>query len=194
MHRTLPGVRLSGCWSHARRKYTDIIKISPSALQKNGNTPAHAGRNFCNKLFDIERDLKDATPRRTLCCTPTAKQQVPWASIVHGWTTWYLRRPGRASSKRRSDTLRNQWEDLIRFLDDGRLEIDNNRAERGDKALCHREKELAVRQYSQRGKGQRDSLQHCGKQQRKMNSIHSCALLHLFEVLPNIDLNKQSGH
>ena len=132
-YRTLPGVRLSGCWSHARRKYTDIIKILPSALQKNGNTPAHVGRNFCNKLFDIERDLKDATPEERYVA-----RQLRSSKVLGEYRAWLdnmvleTTREGKLKEAIRYSI--NQWEDLIRFLDDGRLEIDNNRAERAIKS------------------------------------------------------------
>ncbi len=55
------GVTLVGCWAHARRKYDEALKASP---ETKGQSDTAAGQRlaYCNALFAIERDLKDATP------------------------------------------------------------------------------------------------------------------------------------
>ncbi len=44
--------------------------------------------------------------------------------------------------------LLEQWPYLTRYLEDSRLELSNNRAERSIKPLCDGQKELAVCQYA----------------------------------------------
>jgi len=58
----LPGVRLVGCWSHARRKFVEAIHVLPAPNRKQGGTTAHKGLEYCDKLFQIERDLHEVTP------------------------------------------------------------------------------------------------------------------------------------
>mgnify|MGYP000016558627 CR=1 FL=1 len=55
--------------------------------------------------------------------------------------------------------LREQWPYLVRYLEDGRLELSNNRAERSIKPLCDGQEELAILQYPGRGPVQRCDLQ-----------------------------------
>jgi len=54
----LTGVTLVGCWAHARRKFTEALKALPTA-QKDKPVAAKVGLNYCNRLFAIERQLKD---------------------------------------------------------------------------------------------------------------------------------------
>src|SRR5690554_2833858 len=55
-------VTLVGCWAHARRGFTDALKSLPA----NSPKPATAteGLQFCNKLFAIERELKELEPQK----------------------------------------------------------------------------------------------------------------------------------
>lgn len=55
------GVTLVGCWAHARRKFNEALKALPDGKQKAVVT-AREGLDFCNRLFAIERDIKDASP------------------------------------------------------------------------------------------------------------------------------------
>ncbi|MGI9863086.1 IS66 family transposase, partial [Moorella naiadis] len=57
----LPDVTLVGCWAHARRKFDEALKALPEAKQSKA-VAAREGLEFCNQLFAIERDLKDAPP------------------------------------------------------------------------------------------------------------------------------------
>ncbi|WP_206920689.1 IS66 family transposase, partial [Alicyclobacillus suci] len=56
-------VTLSGCWSHARRKFDEAIKALP-ASKRNTPVAAREGLEYCNRLFKIERGLKDMTPEK----------------------------------------------------------------------------------------------------------------------------------
>ncbi|GAC43580.1 transposase and inactivated derivative [Paenibacillus popilliae ATCC 14706] len=60
-HHKVKDVTLVGCWAHARRKYDEALKAAPVA-KGNPNTVAAQGLAYCNQLFAIERELKEATP------------------------------------------------------------------------------------------------------------------------------------
>jgi hypothetical protein len=59
------GVTLVGCWAHARRKFDEALKALPDDKQKAAVT-AREGLELCNRLFAIERDIKDATAEERL--------------------------------------------------------------------------------------------------------------------------------
>jgi hypothetical protein len=50
------GVERLGCWAHARRKFVEAQKVQPKG--KTGR--ADIALNLINKLYGVERDLKDA--------------------------------------------------------------------------------------------------------------------------------------
>jgi transposase len=191
VYKKLPGVMPSGCWAHARRKYADIIKILPPALQKNGNTPAHIGRNFCNKLFGIERDLKDAAPDER-----HAGRQLRSCTVLNEYREWLDKMVIETTSQNKlGEAIRysiNQWEDLIRFLEDGRLEIDNNRAERAIKPFVIGRKAWMFANTPNGAKA--SAIAYSIVETAKENDLDPLKYLtHLFEKLPNINLKDKTA-
>lgn len=47
---------LVGCWTHARRKYDEALKSLPADIDKS-STLAAEGLQFCNQLFNIEKEI-----------------------------------------------------------------------------------------------------------------------------------------
>ena len=125
----LPGITLSGCWAHARRKFVDAIKLLPAEQRAKGGTKSHDGLAFCDKLFEIERDLHDVTPQERRIGREQRSKPV-----VEALRTWLeLNKPRVIPKSPIGVAVRyclGQWNKLTAFLADGRLEIDNNRAER----------------------------------------------------------------
>ena len=80
----------------------------------------------------------------------------------------------------------NQWDDLNNFLRDGRLELDNNRAERSIKAFVLGRKNFL---FSNTPKGARSSaILYSLIETAKENKLKPMDYLAwLFEKLPNID-------
>lgn len=131
-YENLPGVKLSGCWSHTRRKFFDIIKILPRSARDKGGTLAHEGLAFCDKIFEIERKLHDCSDEerkagRLKLSKPKLDEFRLWLDVQSVSAL-----PQSALGKAVVYCL-NQWSKLIVFLEDGRLEVDNNRAERAVK-------------------------------------------------------------
>ena len=160
-------------------------------MQKNGNAPAHVGRNFCNKLFDIERDLKDATPEERYVA-----RQLRSSKVLGEYRAWLdnmvleTTREGKLKEAIRYSI--NQWEDLIRFLDDGRLEIDNNRAERAIKPYVIGRKNWLFANTPNGAKA--SAIVYSIAETAKENELDPFVYFtHLFEVLPNIDLNNKAA-
>jgi hypothetical protein len=50
------------CWSYARRYFFDVTKLLPQKLQGKP-CDAQTGLDFCNRLFDVERELVNTDPK-----------------------------------------------------------------------------------------------------------------------------------
>ena len=81
---------------------------------------------------------------------------------------------------------RNQWPKLVRFLEDGRVELDNNRAERSIKPFVIGRKNWL---FCNTPRGARASATiYSIIESAKENGLNPYAYLnHLFETLPNLD-------
>lgn len=127
----MAGAKLVGCWAHARRKFDEALKALPDDKQKAAVT-AREGLEFCNRLFTIEREIKDASPEERLKVRTERSRPV-----VDAFLAWLRTQRPRVLPK---STLGgaiayclNQWDKLVVFLQDERLELDNNRSERSIK-------------------------------------------------------------
>ncbi len=86
-------------------------------------------------LFDIERDINghDAEVRRTTRQALSA----PLVTELHGWLSEHRTRLARGNDVARAiDYLLKRWTAFTRFLDDGRICISNNAAERALRGIA----------------------------------------------------------
>jgi hypothetical protein len=122
------GVSLVGCWMHCRRKFFEVAKT----LKSEGL--AHKAVTMIAKLYKIEADLKakNALYDEIYQC----RQQFS-KPLLNKFKAWLDENSVRIRPKSPlGDAFGyalNQWDKLIRYLDDGRLEIDNGRTERAIK-------------------------------------------------------------
>jgi len=180
----LPGVVLSGCFAHARREFVDAISVLPEPVRNKGETSSHRGLVFCSKLYAIERSLHDASPEER-----HAARQERSQPVLDRFRVWL---DGMAACALPKSPLggavqycRNQWPKLITFMEDGRLEIDNNRAERSIKAFVIGRKNWL---FANKPRGARaSSVIYSIVETAKENGLSPLTYLtHLFEKLPNI--------
>jgi transposase len=121
-------VKVVGCFAHARRKFDEAIK---GMLKKDqAGSLARIGKRFCDKLFSLERDFADLTAEERL-----QKRQELSKPVFDEFYRWLnpLNPPPKTGLTAAVVYMRNQREYLGRYLEDGRLEISNNRAERSIK-------------------------------------------------------------
>jgi transposase len=112
----------AGCWAHARRKFFDLARLqkAPIAIQ---------AVERIDELFAIEREINGRTVQERL-----AVRDERGRPLVAALEAWLHEQRGKLSSK--SDTAKaidyslKRWIALTRFLDDGRLCMSNNAAER----------------------------------------------------------------
>lgn len=128
----IPHVTLVGCWAHARRGFVEALAVLPKEERKNGTSATAKGLAYCNRLFEIERELKELSPEERKA--ERLARSVPVLNEFHAWLTKQstIMLPKSAFGKAVTYCL-NQWDKLQGYLLDGRLEIDNNRAERAIK-------------------------------------------------------------
>jgi transposase len=128
----MPGVTLVGCWAHARRKFTDALKVLPKSEQSNPDHLTNIGLKYINKLFEIERTVQEVSPdeRRSV----RLEQSKP---IMDDFKVWLDKQVSQVLPKsalgKALAYCQGQWPKLTVFLTDGRLELDNNRSERSIK-------------------------------------------------------------
>jgi transposase len=119
------GLTHVGCMAHARRRFSDAVKAQ-GRNRKRGK--AYRGLSLLRKLYRVERQARKLTAderyaRRQKHARPVLDEMRSWLDDALPQVP-----PSSATGKALS-YLHNEWEQLIRYLDDGRLEIDNNAAE-----------------------------------------------------------------
>jgi transposase len=116
------------CWAHVRRKFFDLHAGNGSPLAR--QAVEHIGR-----LYDIEAAIRGrpADERR-------AVRQSRAGPLLDELERWFeatlLRISGKSELAGAIRYARNRWTELTRYRDDGRLEIDNNAAERAMRAIA----------------------------------------------------------
>ena len=121
-------IRVVGCWAHARRKFDEAVNSLPK--QEQAGSAALEGQRYCNALFALEKELAGLTgekryKQRQERAKPILDALLAWAETKKA--------PPKSALGKALHYLREQWPWLIRYLEDGRLEISNNRAERSIK-------------------------------------------------------------
>jgi transposase len=115
-------VTLAFCWAHLRRRFYDIAKKGDAPIATDALARIAA-------FYGIEETIRgtSADERRAVRQAKTK----PLIATFHDWLEAQL---SRVSAKAPiADAIRyglRHWEGLLRFLDDGRIEIDNNIVER----------------------------------------------------------------
>lgn len=125
----LPGsIRLVGCWAHARRKFDGAVNALPKGEQ--AGSAALEGQRMCNQLFSIEREIA-GLPFEERCIQRQSRAKL----VLDALLSWAERSkaPPKFALGKAVYYLKEQWPYLIRYLEDGRLKVSNNRAERSIK-------------------------------------------------------------
>ncbi len=118
------GIERLACWAHARRKFVEAQKVQPKG--KTGR--ADVALNLINKLYGIERDLKDASDAERLAgrearSRPVLDQLKAWLDKTQPQVV------GQTALGKAVNYLASNWSRLERYIEAGHLPIDNNRAE-----------------------------------------------------------------
>ncbi len=121
-------IRVVGCWAHLRRKFDEAVKSLPKQDQQ--NAAALQGQAYCSRLFSIEQELAELPPEERY--TQRLERSKPVMDALLSWAKTNRAAPKSALGKALY-YLKKQWPYLSRVLEDGRLELSNNLAERSIK-------------------------------------------------------------
>ena len=121
-----PDITQLGCWAHARRKFDAAMKNSDPAAAH----VAWQGLVLIRELYAIDNRAKNKPPdQRHL---HRQQQVLPHLNRIQAWVSEHaafgLTHGGLLTTA--FTYLQNQWSKLTRFVEDPRLRIDNNLAER----------------------------------------------------------------
>lgn len=115
-----------GCMAHARRKFSEAVKAQGKKKKKTGK--AQQGLSFIQRLYRIEKQIKDLSPEDRYA--KRQEKSVPVLNKLHAWLEANLEQvPPTTAVGKALNYLYNEWDKLIHYLEDGRLQIDNNAAE-----------------------------------------------------------------
>ena len=127
------------CWSHDRRKFYELADISANKRRGRQASPvsplALAAVKRIDALFDIEREINGQNAERRLAVR--RERSAPLVAEFEAWMR--TERAGlsrHAAVARAMDYMLKRWNGFARFLDDGRICLTNNAAERALRPLA----------------------------------------------------------
>ena len=176
-------VVIVGCFAHARRKFDEALK--GLAEKDRTGSLALTGKQYCDRLFRIERALENLLPENRF--EERQKQAKPVLDAFLAWLKSANPAPKSGTGKAIHYAL-EQWKYLERYLLDGRLEISNNRAERSIKPfVVDRKNFLFANTVSGAGGS---AVMFSIIQTALENGLNPFTwLTYLFKTAPNIDIN-----
>src|SRR5262249_28540827 len=118
----------AGCWAHVRRKFYDFYQTHQSPIAKDALDRIAA-------LYAIEKEIRGRPPgqRRNI----RHARARPLLESLRNWFKQTLPRLSKKSELTQAiHYALGRWTPLLRYCADGRLEIDNNIAERALRAVA----------------------------------------------------------
>ena len=119
----------AACWAHTRRKFHDVILANPGA------NIANQVLDIIGQLYKIEEEIKGLNPEKR-----KERRQKDSKELVEELFTCFKKVLPKLAQKGTTALAikyaMNNEVALKRFLEDGRIEIDNNAAERALRAIA----------------------------------------------------------
>ena len=118
----------AACWAHVRRKFYDLFEAHASPIAKEALDRIAA-------LYGIEKEIRGRPPGE--------RKQIRMARagpLLDSLNTWFRESLSKLSKKSEVTAAIHyalgRWTPLLRYVHEGRLEIDNNAAERALRAVA----------------------------------------------------------
>src|SRR3984885_1420159 len=118
----------AACWAHVRRKFHDLYQAHRSPIAKEA-------LERIGQLYGIEQEIRGRSPAERKEVREVRSR--PLLQSMHAWWKATL-----AKLSQKSDVAvairyaLDRWNALLRFCEDGRVEMDNNAAERALRAVA----------------------------------------------------------
>lgn len=121
-------VKIVACLAHIRRKFYAITQtVSTEGL-------AHQAMKWITQLYQLEKTLRENKASADIIKTTRLEQAQPSLNEMHHWLQTHRNKvPPKSPIGEAIHYALKQWPHLLHYLEDGRLEIDNNRSERAIK-------------------------------------------------------------
>ena len=118
----------AACWAHVRRKFYDAYQAHSSPI-------AEEALKRIGELYTIEEQIRGRSPEQRQRIRSERAQ--PLLISLQHWLKQCLEKLFQKSDVARAiQYALERWTSLLRYVDDGRLEIDNNAAERSLRAIA----------------------------------------------------------
>lgn len=118
-----------GCWVHARRKFTEVLKAAGRKTKKPGGN-AGTALKYISKLYKIEKAARvnELSPQEIY-----EKRQTEALPILAAFKKWLdamvEKTPPKGLLGKAVNYTLNEWQHLINYTKDGRVGPDNNAVE-----------------------------------------------------------------
>lgn len=123
-----PRIREAACWAHLRRDFHDVWKGTASPI-------AREALERIGALYDIERRIAGISAAHRL--EVRQKESRPRVEAFHRWCADQLTRiPGKGDLAKAIRYALTRWVSFTLFLENGRVAIDNNAAERAIRPIA----------------------------------------------------------
>lgn len=121
-------IKLVACFAHIRRKFYAITQsVKTEGL-------AHIAMKWITQLYRLEKNARDEEASPELIKAIREEKALPIIKEMHTWLQLNsLHTPPKSPLGEAMSYALNQWPHFLHYLEDGRLEIDNNRSERAVK-------------------------------------------------------------
>jgi transposase len=127
----------ASCWAHGRRKFFELADVAAKArgqLSVLAPLAVDAVKRI-DAIFDIEREINGRSIDERL-----AVRRARVAPLVADFETWMRAQRGKLSRHsdvgKAMDYMLKRWETFTRFLNDGRICLTNNAAERALRGIA----------------------------------------------------------
>jgi transposase len=118
----------AACWSHGRRHFFELADLGKSPL-------ATEAVRHIDAIFAIEREINGAAAEQRL--TVRQERIKPLVGELERWMLTERARLSRhADTTKAMDYMLKRWPAFTRFLDDGRICLSNNAAERALRGIA----------------------------------------------------------
>lgn len=174
-------VREAACWAHVRRKFFDIQQAHASPL-------AGEAIHRIAELYAIENEIRGRSPDQRKSVRETRSQ--PLLAAFQEWMQNTLTKVSRKSDIAAAiGYALGRWPALLRYCNDGLLEIDNNAAERALRTVA-----LGRKNYLFAGSdsgGERAAAMYSLIGSAKLNGLDPEAYLrYVLERIPDHPINR----
>lgn len=177
-YQNMANLQVVACWAHVRRKFFE-------AGDERGM--AAIGKEYCDRLFLLERQFKHLSPKER----KIQRQRYSLPLLSEFWE-WLSSFPVIAKSKLGTAIAYTQRlkKELMAFLDDGRLVLSNNLAERNIRPLTVGRKNFMFSTSVAGAKA--NCVAYTLIETAKINGLNPFKYLTcLFEKLPNLDFYRK---